>query len=273
MSGADLAVEGLTLRYPGAPEPVFRDLSFTVPAGESLAIVGESGCGKSTLLAALAGFAAPESGTIDWGPEGRPHSSFVWQNLALFPWKRTHENLELALELSGVPKSERRTRVAAMLAELGLAGLEKRFPSELSGGQRQRLAIGRALIGNPSVLFMDEPFSALDALNRERLQDFLLGLMRRHPVRLVFVTHDIGEAVFLASRILVLGAHPGRKLALVENPAFTLDRPAQEEAGGAIGAAGKGTAALRERPVFFETARRVHALLAAGRTGFREDAS
>lgn len=248
-AGGRLEVRDLTVAY-GRDRPVIRNFSFDLPEGESLAIVGESGCGKSTLLTALAGLRAPVSGRVTWeeGAITDLKTSFVWQSLALFPWKRVRENLELPLLLEGRNRydaAEREHLVAEMLEELGLTGLEKRFPSELSGGQRQRLALGRALIAKPDILFMDEPFSALDALLRERLQDVLMSLRRKHPVRLLFVTHDIAEAVFLADRILVLGARPSRILACLENPAHTL----ADEPG------------LRDRAVNFDMIRTVHRTL------------
>lgn len=139
-------------------------------------------------------------------------------------------------------KAQREARAFAMLDELGLKGLEKRWPASLSGGQRQRLALGRALIAEPDILFLDEPFSALDALTRERLQDFLLGLLERRRCTTVLVTHDIGEAIFLGTRVLVLGGRPARPAAWLENPL-------------------SGLPDSREREAFFHMSRRVHAAL------------
>lgn len=260
---AGLTVRGLTVAY-GA-QTVLEDLSFALPAGASLAIVGESGCGKTTLLTTLAGLLKPRSGTIRWETgDGREiprlHSSFVWQGLGLFPWKTVRENLALPFELRNavVPKAEGPARVAAMLSELGLAGLEDRWPAQLSGGQRQRLALGRALIADPEVLFMDEPFSALDALRRERLQDFLAELRVRRPVTMIFVTHDIAEAVFLASHVLLLAADPPRLIELYENPAWVPERQS----------------ARRDDPAFVEAARHVHAaLLGASRRHAEKEAA
>ena len=180
-----LACNGLTLGYDG--RPVIEGLDLSLPPGASLAIVGESGCGKSTLLTALAGLRPSISGTVRWtSPQGGVRSiqdmrtSFVWQHLGLFPWKRVRENLALPLELSAGRCADSAGRVSAMLSELRLSGLESRFPSELSGGQRQRLALGRALIVQPQVLFMDEPFSALDALLRAGMQDILTAVSYTH---------------------------------------------------------------------------------------------
>ncbi|MDO5530789.1 ABC transporter ATP-binding protein [Sutterella sp.] len=248
--GAALSVEDLSVGY--GDVPVLADLSFRLPAGASLAIVGESGCGKTTLLTAVAGLKAAAKGSIRWtdaegGALPKLRSSFVWQGLGLFPWKTVRQNLALPFELknSVIPKSQAKDRVAGMLAELGLTGLEDRWPSALSGGQRQRLALGRALIGEPEVLFMDEPFSALDALRRERLQDFLAAMRVRRGVTMVFVTHDIPEAVFLASHILLLAANPPRLLKLYENPAWQPDLQC----------------ANRESPYFYDAIRHVHSTL------------
>lgn len=242
-----LTLRDVTLRY-GEDAPVIDRLSLALAGGESLAIVGASGCGKSTLLSAMAGLRSVEGGTIEWS---RPvKSSFVWQQLALFPWKRVDENLMLPLVTAGVPKDECRCRARAMLRELGLEGLEKRYPPELSGGQRQRLALGRALIAEPEVLFLDEPFSALDALLRERLQEVLLGLEARHPVQRIMVTHDIPEAVLLGEKILVLAAKPSRVLGLIENPVYT-PAPSREH---------------RTTEAFYAVCREIHAMLrGAGR--------
>lgn len=232
-----LRVEGLSAGY--GRQEVFRDVSFELPEGSSLAIVGESGCGKSTLLSALAGFTESFSikGSIGWTRSGRPvdvktiKTSFVWQQLGLFPWKKVGENLELPLVISGVPAAERRRRTRQMLRELELEGLEDRHPGELSGGQKQRLAIGRALIDRPDVLFMDEPFSALDAMLREHLQDFLAGLRKIHPVSIVLVTHDMSEAVFLGEKVLVLGGRPAGRLDLINNAACEASRESDEHFG------------------------------------------
>lgn len=239
---ATLTLTDVTLRY-GDDAPVVSGLSMKLEPGESLAIVGASGCGKSTLLSAMAGLRPVDGGEIRWS---RPiRSSFVWQQLALFPWKRVVDNMALPLEAAGVGKSERLERARMMLTELGLDGLGERWPAELSGGQRQRLALGRALIAEPEVLFLDEPFSALDALRRERLQDVLLGLGSRHPVQRILVTHDIAEAVLLGSRILVLAAKPPRVLGLLANPVYRPDPPPGH----------------RTSEAFWQVCRRIHALL------------
>ena len=232
-----LCVRRLSTGY-DKTRPILRGLDLTLPAGASLAVVGPSGCGKSTFLSTVAGFTLPLGGEVAWEGDGRTvpltevKTSFVWQGLALFPWKRVWENLTLPLVLGRE-----------------LTGFERRFPESLSGGQRQRLALGRALISSPDVLFMDEPFSALDALLRERLQDRVIELRRRHGCTMLLVTHDIAEAVVLASHILILG----RKgvMELFENPAYSLERPD------------------RESEDYFRALKHVHAALRSERGGER----
>ncbi len=250
--GLTLHCENLTVGYDR--EVVIDRLTFALPANASLAIVGESGCGKSTLLSALAGLRSVNDGKIRWERDGEVtsfdaiRSSFVWQNLGLFPWMKVVENLQMPFKLNPhlCPDAYRRTQsLKSMLSELQLEGLEGRYPTELSGGQRQRLAIGRALLAQPEVLFLDEPFSALDALLREHLQDFLVEVRKHHPCNIIMVTHDISEAVCLASHILVLASNPFRKVAFFENPAFDY---------------AKGCA-NRETSSFYDTVRTIHAHL------------
>ncbi len=209
-----IRARGLGKRFGAVP--IFSDISFHVPKGGALAIVGRSGCGKSTLLHILAGLLREHDGELSLGEAAR--RSFVPQNYGLFPWKNVRENLELPLRLhKGAPK-EYSEAVAAMLAELGLTGLEEHYPAQLSGGQRQRVALGRALITRPDILLLDEPFSSLDAITREALQNLLAALWRQHGCTTVLVTHSIEEAVFLGRQILVLGGSPTRVAASLDNP-------------------------------------------------------
>ena len=173
----------------------------------------------------------------------------LWQSLALLPWKRVRANLALPLVLEGRSEAEIGNRTAAMLREMELTGLEDRFPHELSGGQRQRLALGRALIVKPDILFMDEPFSALDAILRERMQDLLMTLWTRHGCSVVMVTHDMGEAAYLAQDILMLAARPTRVAAFAAYPAFS-------EEGD-----------VRSGEAFYAVQKRLHAAFAAVRRG------
>jgi len=190
-----------------------KDINLHVREGEFLALVGPSGCGKSTLLDILAGLARPTSGvvSIDGKTITGPalDRGIVLQGYALFPWRTVRENVEFGLEIKKVPKGERRTISSRFVKLVGLEGFEDRFPHELSGGMKQRVAIARALAYDPEVLLMDEPFAAVDAQTRESLQDELLRIWEETKKTIVFVTHSIEEAVFLADRVAVLTANPG----------------------------------------------------------------
>jgi NitT/TauT family transport system ATP-binding protein len=182
-----------------------------VPERQFLALLGPSGCGKSTLLRLIAGLAEPTSGTIAW-EGGRSGLSFVFQEPTLMPWATALANVVLPLKLAHVPASEGEARAAAALASVGLAGFERSYPRELSGGMKMRVSIARALVTRPRVLLMDEPFAALDEITRFRLNHDLLELWQRERFTTVFVTHSVFESVFLAERIAVMSARPGRIL-------------------------------------------------------------
>jgi NitT/TauT family transport system ATP-binding protein len=196
---------------------VLDGVSFSVAEREIVCVVGPNGSGKSTLLRLIAGLLTPDAGTIEI--DGRPVAAsdprvaLVFQEPRLLPWRRAIDNVALPLELAGVSGSERRRRAAELVGVVGLAGFERAFPRQLSGGMRQRLALARALVRDPSVLLLDEPFSALDALTRERFNAELLELWQRTATSIVLVTHSIAEAVFLADRVLVLSPRPGRVVA------------------------------------------------------------
>jgi NitT/TauT family transport system ATP-binding protein len=185
-----------------------------IGAGEFITLVGPSGCGKSTVLDLISGLTKPTSGTVS--VDGRPISgpgldrSVVFQQYTLLPWRTARGNVEFALEAAGVPKSQRAARAADYLDLVGLAEFANRYPHELSGGMKQRVAIARSLSYEPGVLLMDEPFGALDAQTRERLQEELIGIWRRTGTTVVFITHDIEEAVFLGQRVAVMSSRPGR---------------------------------------------------------------
>lgn len=188
-----ISVERLTFHYPGGEG--ITDVSLAVDAGESCAIIGPSGCGKSTLLHCLAGLLTPSSGAIDTAaPTG-----LVQQKDALFPWLTVEENLRLGAggDGAGLPES--------ILTELGIGGLRPKFPGQLSGGERQRVSIARTLLSRPEILLMDEPSSALDAFTREALQDLVLSIQQEHALTALYVTHHIEEALFLSSRVLIMG--------------------------------------------------------------------
>jgi len=202
------------------PLVALRDVSITAERGEFLCLLGPSGCGKSTLLEIIAGLQPATRGDV-WldgarvtGPS--PINGVVFQDASLFPWRTTARNVEFGLALAGVPRAERRARVREALDAVGLAGFEDAYPHQLSGGMRQRAGIARALVRDPEVLLMDEPFGALDHLTRLRLQDDLLALWREHRRTVVFVTHDVGEAVYLADRIALLSPRPGRLEAIFD---------------------------------------------------------
>jgi NitT/TauT family transport system ATP-binding protein len=192
-----------------------EDFTLTVEAGELVTLVGPSGCGKSTVLDLIAGLAAPSSGrlTVDGRPITGPglDRSVVFQQYTLLPWRTAAANIEFALEAKGgLSRRERATRAREYLELVGLGEFANRYPHELSGGMKQRVAIARSLSYEPEVLLMDEPFGALDAQTRERLQEELLGIWRRTGTTIVFITHDIEEAVFLGQRVAVMSARPGR---------------------------------------------------------------
>jgi ABC-type nitrate/sulfonate/bicarbonate transport system ATPase subunit len=195
-------------------------VSLGVRAGEFLCIVGPSGCGKSTLLQLLAGLDRPTSGTMML--DGRPiegagaERGMVFQGYALFPWRTVVENIAFGLEVKGVSRAERRETAYRYARLVGLTGFEHAHPNELSGGMKQRVGIARALANEPDVLLMDEPFGALDAQTREIMQRELLDIWRATRRTIVFVTHGVQEAVFLADRIVVMTARPGRIKATID---------------------------------------------------------
>ncbi|GAB7051461.1 ABC transporter ATP-binding protein [Catenuloplanes indicus JCM 9534] len=188
-------------------------VSLRVPPGEFLVLVGASGCGKSTLLRLIAGFEEPSTGTVRAaGQPPRPGrgAGLVFQQPRLFPWRTVGGNVDLALRYAGVPKEERAVRIPRLLADVGLHDVERRRVWQISGGQQQRVAIARALAVENPLLLLDEPFAALDALTRERLQEDLRRVSAATGRTSVFVTHSVDEAVFLGSRVVVLTERPGR---------------------------------------------------------------
>jgi NitT/TauT family transport system ATP-binding protein len=191
-----------------------RDVSFGVAESEFICVVGRSGCGKTTLLNILAGFLVPTKGDVLIG--GRAVSGrgldrgVVFQDFAqLFPWRTAQRNVEFGLEMKGVPRDERAKTAQRFLGLVNLDSFAGAYPHELSGGMQQRAAIARALAYNPSVLLMDEPFAALDALTRDEMQRLLVDVWRETRKTIVYVTHNVAEAVYLADRIVVLTPHPG----------------------------------------------------------------
>ena len=203
-------------------------VSVTAEDEELLAIVGPSGCGKSTLLNMVAGLLAPSAGSIAFEgelPAGRPPTAMVFQEFALFPWRTVQTNVELGLEERGLPAAERREVARRVIELTGLGGFETKYPHQLSGGMRQRVGIARALAVEPAVLLMDEPFSALDAQTRQLMQEELLAIWERTRQTILYVTHNIHEAVWMADRVVVLSRRPGRVLEIVP---VKLPRPRTE---------------------------------------------
>jgi NitT/TauT family transport system ATP-binding protein len=190
-----------------------RDLSLSASNNEFLCIVGPSGCGKSTLLKIIAGLVQPDSGSIAFDPPpdpGKQHTAMVFQEQGLFPWMTVLDNVAFPLEMAGIAKVHRHAEALEFIEKIGLRGFANRYPYQLSGGMRQRVAIARAFLANPQILLMDEPFGALDAQTRLVLQTELVSLWNAHPKIVVYVTHDIEEAVLLGDRIVVMTGRPGR---------------------------------------------------------------
>ena len=184
---------------------VINDLTLHVAAGEFLAILGPSGCGKSTLLRIIAGLLAPDGGTLNITPaDTKFHTAYVFQDAHLLPWRTVLENAALPLELMGVERAERIARADAALADVGLSDAKSRYPAQLSGGMRMRVSLARALVTQPRLLLLDEPFAALDEITRFRLDVRLRDLWLERGMTVVFVTHSITEAAFLADRAIVL---------------------------------------------------------------------
>ncbi|MEM4303812.1 MAG: ABC transporter ATP-binding protein [Candidatus Caldarchaeum sp.] len=210
----------------GAEVVALKDVSFDVEAGEFVAIVGPSGCGKSTLLRIIAGLTPASEGEILI--EGKPVNGpakgvgMVFQTPVLMPWKRVAENILFPLHIMGKKNEINESNLSQLLKLLGLEGFENAYPFELSGGMQSRVAIGRALITNPKLLLMDEPFGALDALTRERMGLELLRIWGEYRNTVIFVTHDVAEAVFLADKVVVMTPRPGTVKNVLK---IDLDRP------------------------------------------------
>ena len=220
---AQIVIDRVTHTYRparGRSVLALSDVSLEVRPREFLALVGPSGCGKSTLLYLVGGFLPTASGRIvvDGKPvvAPGPDRGIVFQHFALFPWKTVRANILYGLERQRLPRPERERRAQAFIDLVGLSGFEDSYPSQLSGGMRQRTAIARTLAFDPSILLMDEPFGALDAQTRALMQTELLGIWQRTPKTVIFVTHDVQEAVYLAGRVAVMSARPGCIKAIVE---------------------------------------------------------
>lgn len=210
-----LAVEAVSHYYEDThPVHALEGVSLIAWPGEFVTLVGPSGCGKSTLLRILAGLIRPSRGQVRFAGEPlhgpRPDIGIVFQHANLMPWRTVLANVRLPLEIAGVPRREADARARAMLQLVGLEGFENAYPRQLSGGMQQRVALARALVRSPRLLLLDEPFGALDALTRERMNLELLRIWTHHRQTAVMVTHSIPEAVFVSDRVLVMTPRPGR---------------------------------------------------------------
>ena len=225
-----VATRGLGLSFGATANSrqILQDINFAVAAGEFVCLVGPSGSGKTTLLRLIAGLLAPTVGQVEFegalvtGPSRRRAVVFQDYVNALLPWRTVARNVELALEVRGVPAPDRPAIISGLLAKMGLGHVAGHYPNQLSGGMQQRLQIARCLAQEPSILLMDEPFGALDALTRQTLQDELLRICAEQRVTAVFITHDLEEAIYLGDRVLVLSTNPGR---IIEQITVELPRP------------------------------------------------
>jgi NitT/TauT family transport system ATP-binding protein len=249
---------GKTFTTRGNPLVVLEDINFEIRAGEFFVIVGQSGCGKTTFLRIVQGLDRATEGTIKL--DGRPlqgpgpDRGFVFQNDSLFPWRTTLRNVTFGLELRGTPKQQADREAREIIKLVGLAGFENHYPFELSGGMRQRVNLARAFAVNPDILLMDEPFAALDALTRETMQQELVRIVAETGKTVLFITHQIDEAILLADRIAVLSARPGRVARIID---VNLPKPR--------------TLALKRTPEFNAMVEDVWALIAGAEHGEREE--
>jgi len=238
----------------GRAADVFRDVSFDVRPGEFVSIIGPSGCGKTSLLRCLAGLDAPDAGTVRLGgrvvdgPGAGAAMVFQDAGASLFPWKTVLGNVAFGAVRGGLSRAEAGQRSRRILADVGLAGFEGYRPWQLSGGMQQRAALARALVGDPACLLLDEPFASLDALARAELEDLLLRLWTDRSMTVLFVTHDVDEAIYLSDRVLILGGSP---TSVRDDVAVDLPRPRRQ-------------VETRGLPAFSELRARIHAGLADG---------
>lgn len=206
-----ITLDHLDKRYPTGTLAL-QDLNLRVGQGEFVSLLGPSGCGKSTVLRLVAGLERPSAGRLDAPAlqDGRHRTAFVFQEPTLMPWTTVADNVWLPLRLQGASRADCRDRIAATLASVGLAGFEQAYPGELSGGMKMRASIARALVTDPDLLLMDEPFAALDEFTRFKLNDDLLAWWQARRFTAMFVTHSVFESVFLSQRVVVMSARPGR---------------------------------------------------------------
>lgn len=246
-----IKVKGLEVSYKNKNTHVLAlsNVTFDLPGGQTCAIIGPSGCGKSTLLYVLAGLLKHTAGEITINGEPvkpkRRETALILQDYGLLPWKTALQNTTLGLEIRGVARQESLVAAREAMIELGIWEFRDRYPAQLSGGQRQRVAIARSLTLRPDLFLMDEPFSSLDALTREGLQNTLLDFWKKKKATMVLVTHNIEEAVFLGQKILIFSAGPGRILHIVENKEV-------------------GEPEYRKKPLFYDRCSRVREIIERG---------
>jgi len=253
-AGPILPIEGLKKTFrtnDGGTLEALAEVSFDLPENDFVCIVGPSGCGKSTLLRMIAGLERISAGGIDYRgkPVSRPQREIgmVFQEYSLLPWRTVLDNVALGPEFGGVPRSERKAKAREYLRLVGMEDFSQAFPHELSGGMRQRVAIVRALANDPDVLLMDEPFGALDAHTRILLQKELLRVWENRRKTILFVTHGVDEAIYLADRILVMSARPGRILEMID---VDMERP-RDRAHPAYGQLAERILSILEREAAF----------------------
>ncbi len=210
MSAPLAILSDLRLAFPGQGAPTLEGLRLDLLRGETLCLLGPSGCGKSTLLRLISGIERPDAGEILWRDGTAPNIGFVFQEPNLMPWADLFANVYLPLRLAGMSRREAAPKVEEVLARVGLADRMRALPRELSGGMKMRASIARALVDDPELLLLDEPFAALDEITRWQLNDALLDLRRRSAATVVFVTHSVYESAYLADRVAIMRARPGR---------------------------------------------------------------
>lgn len=224
-----IRISNLNVTYQSVGEwyTALENVDLELSEGETCAIIGPSGCGKSTLLKVLAGIITHYDGLVEIKGQSvmpqRQKIGFIPQDYGLLPWRNIYENICIGVKLKKQMNDETKVSLDYLLQQLGLSGLEKRYPGELSGGQQQRVALARSFLLKPDLLLMDEPFSALDAMSREEIQDLFLYVWRKHAVSTILVTHQVEEAVYLGQKIVVLSPSPGRVNKVIDNPLFGME--------------------------------------------------
>lgn len=230
-----IEIQGLTVTYPTEDGEMIalENINMQLASGELCAIIGPSGSGKSTFLKVLAGIIKNYTGTIlidDHPLDARiQRIGFIPQEYGLLDWKSVHDNALLSLKIKDKKRKQDRLHIDKVLAQLGLEALKSRYPHQLSGGQRQRVAIARSFILRPDLLLMDEPFSALDAITREEIQDIFLNVWKENKVTTIFITHSIPEAIYLGKKIVIFSNVPGRIVKVMDNPLFGMENLREKE--------------------------------------------